>query len=100
MAIVNQVRADLDTAPVSEKLRALLRIAGAVARGGRAVSAELVAAARGAGATDLEVHDTVLIAAAICMYNRYVDGLATFTPTDPRFYANAAERIVQQGYQG
>jgi uncharacterized peroxidase-related enzyme len=100
MALVDQVRADLDTAPVSEKLRALLRIAGAVARGGRAVGAELVAAARAAGAVDLEIHDTVLIAAAFCMYNRYVDGLATFTPTDPLAYANAAERIVQKGYQG
>jgi uncharacterized peroxidase-related enzyme len=97
MTLVDQVRADLDTAPVSEKLRALLRIAGAVQAGGR-VRDELVAAARAAGATDLEVHDTVLIAAAFCMYNRYVDGLATFTPTEPGAYAAAAERIVRNGY--
>ena len=50
---------------------------------GRAVTEELVAAARDAGATDVEIHDTVLIAAAFCMFNRYVDGLATFAPTDP-----------------
>jgi len=98
MTLVDQVRADLDTAPVPEKLRALLRIAGAVARGGRAVDAGLVDAARAEGATDLEIHDTVLIAAAFCMYNRYVDGLGTFTPTDPEAYASAAKRIVQEGY--
>jgi uncharacterized peroxidase-related enzyme len=98
MTLVDQVRDDLDTAPVSEKLRALLRIAGAVQQGGRHVGAGLVAAARAEGATDLEVHDTVLIAAAFCMYNRYVDGLATFTPTDPQAYAAGAERIAREGY--
>lgn len=98
MSLVDQVRADLDAAPVSEKLRALLRIAGAVADTGRKVTADLVAAAREHGATDLEIHDTVLIAAAFCMYNRYVDGLATFAPADPQVYAAAAERIVAHGY--
>lgn len=98
MTLVDQVRADLDTAPVSAKLRALLRIAGAVADTGRKVTTALVDAARAEGATDLEIHDTVLIAAAFCMYNRYVDGLATFAPTDPQVYANSADRIVRHGY--
>lgn len=100
MSLVDQVRADLDTAPVSAKLRALLRIAGAVAVSGRRVTTELVAAARVEGATDLEIHDTVLIAAAFCMYNRYVDGLATFAPADQAVYAAAADRIVARGYHG
>ncbi|OLF06422.1 carboxymuconolactone decarboxylase family protein [Actinophytocola xanthii] len=100
MAVVDQVRADLDSAPVSAKLRALLRIAAAVRDGGRSVTAEMVAAARDEGATDLEIHDTVLIAAAFCMYNRYVDGLATFAPADPGRYAEAARRIVERGYGG
>ena len=98
MELVEQVRADLDSAPVSPKLRALLRIAGAVQVSGRHVTPELIAAAREAGATDLELHDTVLIAAAFCMYNRYVDGLGTLAPADPAMYAHAAERIVQFGY--
>ncbi|MEN3541427.1 carboxymuconolactone decarboxylase family protein, partial [Microbispora sp. ZYX-F-249] len=68
---------DLDTAPVTPKMRALLRIAASVQRGGREVTEEQVAAARAEGATDLEIHDTVLIAAAFCMFNRYVDGLGT-----------------------
>lgn len=98
MALVDQVRANLDEAPVSEKLRALLRIAGAVQETGRKVTSELVEAARTEGATDVEIHDTVLIAAAFCMYNRYVDGLATLTPTDPELYAQSAQRIVEHGY--
>ncbi|MGI5186109.1 carboxymuconolactone decarboxylase family protein [Dactylosporangium sp. CA-152071] len=96
--LVDQVRADLDTAPVSVKLRALLRIAGAVQISGREVTAELIAAARAVGATDVEIHDTVLIAAAFCMFNRYVDGLGTFAPKGRDAYAESAHRIVEVGY--
>jgi uncharacterized peroxidase-related enzyme len=98
MALVDQVHANLDDAPVTPKLRALLRIAAAVQESGRKVSADLVAAARDEGAVDLEIHDTVLIAAAFCMFNRYVDGLATLAPTDPADYAAAAEGLVARGY--
>jgi uncharacterized peroxidase-related enzyme len=83
---------------VSPKLRALLTIAAAVQRGGRAVDERHIAAARRLGATDREVHDTVLIAAAFCMYNRYVDGLGTAVPADPRTYDDIARRIVSDGY--
>jgi uncharacterized peroxidase-related enzyme len=98
MALVEQVRADPETAPISGKLRALLRIAAAVRADGRAVTPELVDAARAAGATDVEIHDTVLIAAAFCMFNRYVDGLGTVTPGDPATHELAARRIVETGY--
>src|SRR5690348_12035888 len=64
----------------------------------RDVTADLVAQARAAGATDLEIHDTVLIAAAFCMMNRYVDGLATTAPEDPALYAAGAQRLISQGY--
>ncbi|GAA0366730.1 carboxymuconolactone decarboxylase family protein [Microbispora corallina] len=98
MELVEQVRAGLDAAPVSAKLRALLGIAASVQRGGREVSADEVAAARAEGATDVEIHDTVLIAAAFCMFNRYVDGLGTFAPDDPGVYAARAKRIAEDGY--
>jgi len=98
MNVVDQVRSDLDTAPVSAKLRALLRIASAVRDDGRKVTTELVEAARAQGATDVEIHDTVLIAAAFCMYNRYVDGLGTLPPRDPARYADSARMIVEFGY--
>jgi uncharacterized peroxidase-related enzyme len=98
MTLVDQVRADPDSAPIGAKLRALLRIAAAVQWGGKNVRGQDVEAAREAGANDQEIHDTVLIAAAFCMYNRYVDGLATTLPEDPAGYATAAERIVNKGY--
>jgi uncharacterized peroxidase-related enzyme len=98
MALVEQVRADPSTAPVPAKLKALLTIASAVADSGHAVTAELVAGARAAGATDVEIHDTVLIAAVFCMFNRYVDGLATAAPDDPAVYAAGAQRLVTHGY--
>jgi alkylhydroperoxidase family enzyme len=98
MALIEQVRADADAAPVSAKLKALLAIATAVRRSGRDVTAELVAQARAAEATDLEIHDTVLIAATFCMMNRYVDGLATIAPEDPAVYAAGAQRLISQGY--
>ena len=66
--------------------------------GGKNVQPDDVARARQHGATDLEIHDTVLIAAAFCMYNRYVDGLGTWAPSDPAAYAEAGPRIVREGY--
>jgi uncharacterized peroxidase-related enzyme len=99
MALVDQVRVSPERAPISPRLRALLAIAGAVQRSGHEVTADLVAAARETGASDVEIHDTVLIAAAFCMFNRYVDGLATFAPDDPALYAAQAERILAQGYR-
>jgi uncharacterized peroxidase-related enzyme len=97
-ALADQVLNDLDSAPISAKLRALLRIAGVVRDDGRMVTPELVAAARAEGATDVEIHDTVLLAAAFAMYNRYVDGLGTLAPDGPAIYANAAERVIKFGY--
>jgi uncharacterized peroxidase-related enzyme len=98
MTLVEQVRADADSAPVSAKLKTLLAIAAAVQQSGPSVTPEHIAAARAAGATDLEIHDTVLIAAAFCMFNRYVDGLATMAPDDPALYAAGAQRLIKEGY--
>jgi uncharacterized peroxidase-related enzyme len=98
MALVDQVRADPAGAPVPEKLKTLLGIAAAVQRSGHDVSDADVAAARAVGATDLEIHDTVLIAAMFSLFNRYVDGLATVAPDDPAVYAAGAQRLVRDGY--
>jgi uncharacterized peroxidase-related enzyme len=98
MAQVQQVCAHAAGAEVSDKMKALLEIASAVQESGLKVTSEHVAAAREAGATDIEIHDSVLIAAAFCMYNRYVDGLGTIASDDPELYAARAERIVEDGY--
>ena len=86
------------SAPISSKLKALLKIAGALQESGKLVSAEDVAAAKAVGASDLEIHDTVLIAAAFCMYNRYVDGLAMQTPSDEALYDQMGARMANAGY--
>jgi uncharacterized peroxidase-related enzyme len=93
-----QVKTDFEAAPVSEKMKALLAIAAQVQQNGRNVTPKVVERARNAGATDREIHDTVLIAALFCLYNRYVDGLASVTPENPEFYQKLGERIVNNGY--
>ena len=96
--VVQQVKANPETAAVSNKLKALLKIAGRVQRGGKEVSAPDVEAARKEGATDIEIHDTVLIAAAFCMFNRYVDGLATWAPDDQEVYDRMGKQRAEEGY--
>ncbi|HVY93558.1 MAG TPA: peroxidase-related enzyme [Bryobacteraceae bacterium] len=96
--LVDAVRFDYQNAPISSKLKALLAIAGSVQQGGKHVTGEQIAAARKEGATDREIHDTVLIAAAFCMNNRYVDGLATFTPRDEQQYDAMGAGMAAQGY--
>lgn len=83
---------------VSDKMKSLLSIAAKVAAGGRNVLQQDIDAAKANGATDIEIHDTVLIAALFCFYNSYVDGLATATPPDPSFYQALATRITGRGY--
>jgi uncharacterized peroxidase-related enzyme len=96
--LVDAVRQDPESAPISSKLKALVAIAGKVQQGGQAVTAGDVARARGEGATDVEIHDTVLIAAAFCMFNRYVDGLATVAPSDHAIYDQMGQRMAKEGY--
>jgi uncharacterized peroxidase-related enzyme len=98
--LVLDVKSDFSQAEVSDKLKALLAIAGKVQRGGKNVQPEDVERARKEGASDQEIHDTVLIAAAFCMYNRYVDGLATWAPPDPAAYRERAGKVARDGYLG
>src|SRR3954469_13370649 len=93
-----KVKENISTAPVSEKMKALLTIASMVRESGKNVTAEAIQKAKDEGATDLEIHDTVLIAALFCLYNRYVDGLATALPVDSNYYNVLADRLVNHGY--
>jgi uncharacterized peroxidase-related enzyme len=99
-ALVQQVKCDPAKADISPKLKALVKIAGHVQQGGLHVTTDDIAQARTKGATDLEIHDTVLIAANFCMMNRYVDGLAAWTPDDPDFYRERAVNLARHGYTG
>jgi uncharacterized peroxidase-related enzyme len=96
--LVSQIKRNFTVAPVSDKMKALLAIAGEVQKGGKYVTPDDVAAARRQGATDKEIHDTVLIAAAFCMFNRYVDGLATWQPQDPEVYREIGKQTSRLGY--
>ena len=97
-ALVLSVKADFESAAVSSKMKSLLAIAGKVQMGGKHVHDEDIQAARSEGATDLEIHDTVLIAAAFCMFNRYVDGLATWQPQDEAMYRERGKMVAEVGY--
>ncbi|HWZ02028.1 MAG TPA: peroxidase-related enzyme [Mucilaginibacter sp.] len=98
IGLIDDIKAGLPNTPVSDKLRSLLNIAHQVQRNGKNVTEEDIAAAREQGATDMEIHDTVLIAAAFCMYNRYVDGLGTWAPGPNEAYAEMGERMAHVGY--
>lgn len=96
--IVDQVLNDVDSADLSEKMKALLKIAGKVQQSGRNVSKEDVERARLEGADDKAIHDTVLTAAAFCMLNRYVDGLATSAPEEDAVYSQIGADLATRGY--
>ena len=98
MSFIDAVKENYQMTMISEKLKSLLGIAASVRKGGKSVTAEQIEYARGLGATDREIHDTVLIAAAFCMYNRYVDGLGTWAPHDRQFYVNRAPQRAKEGY--
>ena len=96
--LVDQVKKDYAHADISDKLKALLSIAGNVQKGGKHVTEDQIKKAKEEGATDKDIHDTVLIAALFCMFNRYVDGLASNTPTDLSTYPLRAKQIAEKGY--
>lgn len=98
--LITQIKQNYEATPISAKMKTLLAIAGKVQKGGKHVTTEDIARAREQGATDKEIHDTVLIAAAFCMYNRYVDGLATWQPLDPEIYREIGKLTAQLGYVG
>jgi len=94
--IVQAVKDDFESAPISEKLKALLNIAGKVQKGGKQVTPEDIDRARTQGADDVEIHDTVLIAAVFCMNNRYVQGLDAWTPSDPAVYTSIGKILAEK----
>lgn len=96
--LVQQVRKDYENAAISGKLKALLAVAAKVQQSGKAVTVDDIEKAKQQGATDKDIHDTVLIAAAFCMFNRYVDGLAANTPTDMDSYPLRAKQVAENGY--
>ena len=98
IAFIDQVKADYQSTSISDKLKSLLSIAASVQKGGKHVTENQILNAKQDGATDIEIHDTVLIAAAFCMFNRYVDGLNTWAPLDRDIYVKRGPRRAEEGY--
>ena len=98
MDFIDSVKLDFKATSISDKMKALLTIAASVQKGGKNVTTDQIEKARSLGATDMEIHDTVLIAAAFCMFNRYVDGLNTWAPQDRNIYIERAPRRAEEGY--
>jgi len=98
--LIFRIKQDYEATSISSKMKALLAIAGMVQQGGKHVTKDAIQRARKEGASDKEIHDTVLIAAAFCMFNRYVDGLATWQPTDPEIYREIGTQTSRLGYVG
>ncbi len=99
LAEIEEIKFHAQQTPLlSDKMKALLNIAGKVQESGKNVLPEDIAAAKTTGATDKEIHDTVLIAATFCMFNRYVDGLGTWADDNPSDYIDASKRMAEQGY--
>jgi uncharacterized peroxidase-related enzyme len=100
MPFIDNIKHDYGSAPITDKLKSLLSIAASVQKGGKYVTAEQIEYAKSLGASDREIHDTVLIAAAFCMFNRYVDGLNTWAPQDRQVYVDRAAMRAEEGYAG
>lgn len=99
LSLIDDIKNDFEETEITPKFRSLLHIAGKVQKSGREVQKEDIEAAREEGATDKEIHDTVLIAAAFCMYNRYVDGLGTWAPEEKEAYDETGKRLAEIGYR-
>jgi uncharacterized peroxidase-related enzyme len=98
MNFIDDIKKDYQSTSITPKLKSLLSIAGSVQKGGKYVTTEQIEQAKNLGATDKEIHDTVLVAAAFCMFNRYVDGLNTWAPQDRNVYVERAAMRAQEGY--
>ena len=95
---IDRIKTDFNSSGLSDKMKTLLIIAAQVQESGKSVTPESIQNAKDADATDREIHDTVLIAALFCLYNRYVDGLSTVAPADPAFYKGLGQRLKDHGY--
>lgn len=96
--LINNIKKDFRNTTLPDKFKALLEIAESVQKGGKHVREDQVEKAKKEGATDLEIHDTVLIAAVFCFYNRYVDGLGIVSKDTPETLKQRGKMMAEHGY--
>ncbi len=83
---------------LTPRMQALLPLAALVTKSGKAVTPTAIEAAKRSGAAEEDIHDTVLIAAAFCMYNRYIDGLGA-KPATAEEVPLLGQRFAKKGYK-
>ncbi len=96
---IDEFKKNYQQADLSPKMKSLLNIASSVQQNGKQVTSTQIENAKAAGALEIEIHDAVLIAAAFCMFNRYVDGLDTWAPNNRQFYVDRAPQRALEGYE-
>lgn len=96
--LLDDIKKGFMRTPLTDKMKALISIAHKVQQSGKSVTVDDINNAKNRGASDIEIHDTVLISAAFCMYNRYVDGLGTWAPLNNDAYIETGNRLAKLGY--
>jgi len=80
------------------RLAGLVTLARAVAASPHGRADAEAQAARQAGASDRDLHDTILVTGLFCLFNRYVDGLGVPEPASEADYGPMGRRLASQGY--
>ncbi len=96
--LVDDVLLNFEISRASDRLKSLLNLAKRVALGGNKVMESDIQRAKVNGVTDMEIHDTVLIASMFCMYNRYVEGLGTPHSSNREDYVEMG-KMMAKGYK-
>ncbi|TCO54394.1 carboxymuconolactone decarboxylase family protein [Actinocrispum wychmicini] len=89
---------DLDTAPVGDKLRPVLRYVGKLTATPSQVTQADADDVFAAGWDERALHDAVLVCALFNFMNRMVDGLGV--RADAGYFAESGQRLRQIGYSG
>jgi uncharacterized peroxidase-related enzyme len=96
--LLEALLADLDTAPVDEKIRAVLRYVGKLTTAPARLTDDDAAAVLAAGWDERALHDAVIVCALFNFMNRMVNGLGI--KADESYFALSGKRLRDVGYTG
>jgi len=90
--------ADLDAAPIDDRMRAVLRYVGKLTTSLSRLTDEDAAAVLAAGWDERALHDAVIVCALFNFMNRMVNGLGI--KADDTYFALSGKRLRDVGYTG
>ena len=96
--LLEALLSDLDTAPVDDKTRAVLRYVGKLTTSLSRLTDEDAAAVLAAGWEERALHDAVIVCALFNFMNRMVNGLGI--KADDTYFALSGKRLRDVGYTG